>query len=302
MSRFIVRLVIALNLLAVSNCALSDITDKSYWVKKIQSVAQHSLKAWNDRDDKGESDSSSAADADEVAPKVLAFTGEQLVIDYHRFTVYYDCNRRGFDYSTFVAHEDVGDLPRYEPFNKEPLLENYDCPSQKTTSSYKKTPGHPQYHRGHGITSNHNDDSEYYMSLTNRMTNVVPHNGVQNTRGLWRHLEKRVECARDVAPVTVYLGNYWGNDTSNDLFIRTHGVPTPDYIWRIHVYDKYPNQAFVWLIKNDESTLPADEDSARVDLEKLKTLLSSEYDISLPDEWVTSNNKDPYRNLTCSLK
>ncbi len=238
----------------------------------------------------------------EVEPRVIGYTGNQIVIDYHRFVTYYDCKRRGFDYATFVAHSDKGTLPRYEPFHKEPLLEEYDCPSQEKTSSYKKTAGNPQYHRGHGITSNHNDDSEYYMSLTNRMTNVVPHNGVQNSGGLWRHLEKRVECARDVAPVTVYLGNYWGNDTSNDLFIDTHGVPTPDYIWRIHVYSKYPNQAFAWLIKNDETTMPEDENGARVSVDKLHQLISQEYDVTFPDSWVTSTNYDPYRNATCSLK
>ena len=287
--------------LLMSSASAYSGNDVAGWLNKAKEVGSVAVDLWEKHKEKGGGNPPKATPG-EVEPKVLEFTGEQLVIDYHRFTVYYDCNRRGYDYSTFTAYADNGSLPRYEPFHKEPLLEGYDCPSQKTTSLYKKTPGNPQYHRGHGITSNHNDDSEYYMSLTNRMTNVVPHNGVQNSRGLWRHLEKRVECARDVAPVTVYLGNFWGNDKSNDLFVATHGVPTPDYLWRVHVYDKYPGQAFVWLIKNNADTMPEDEDKARVSLDKLAKLLETEYRISFPDDWETSRNKDPYRHQTCSLK
>lgn len=294
MKRFIATAVIGLSLVSTTSNA-GDI-DVSKWLGKAKSLINE-LKS-----EDASSTSYPAAQGGEAEPTVISYTGNQLVIDYHRFVTYYDCKRRGFDYATFVAHADSGNFPRYEPFHKEPLLEKYDCPSQKKTSSYKKTAGNPQYHRGHGITSNHNDDSEYYMSLTNRMTNVVPHNGVQNSRGLWRHLEERVECARDIAPVTVYLGNYWGNDKSNDHFIDTHGVPTPDYIWRIHVYKNYPNQAFAWLIANDEKTMPEDENSARVSIDKLQQLISQEYDVTFPNSWVTSTNYDPYRNATCSLK
>lgn len=274
----------------------------SSWLEKAKDAKELALSLLEEQKAKQENTSQPPIDVAEEAPKVLGREGDQLIIDYGAYVVHYNCKRRGYDYSTFKAIADHGNLPRYEPFHKEPLLDDYDCPSQKKTSSYKKTPGNPQYHRGHGVNSNPFDHSEYYMSLTNRMTNIVPHNGVQNASGLWRGLETRVECARDVAPVRVYLGNIWGDDTSNDLFVETHGVATPDYLWRIHVYEKYPNDAFAWVIKNDETTKKKDENSARVSLSKLKSLLADEYEISLPANLQTATSRDPYTNAKCSLK
>jgi endonuclease G len=306
MKKFTSVIALTLSLSVLSGCSEASMSWKEK-AAKAKAIAAELLRERQTGESVDKSLFSNKEDAlpyeeGEHKPTVLGREGDQLIIDYGRFIVHYNCRRRGYDYSNFKAMADSGELPRYEPFHQEPLLAQNNCDSQKRTSSYKKTPGNPQYHRGHGVNSNPFDDSEYYMSLTNRMTNVVPHNGVQNASGLWRKLEMRVECARDVAPVNVYLGNIWGTDTSNDLFVETHGVATPDYLWRIHVYEKYPNDAFVWVMKNDETTKLKDEDRARISLSKLKTLIGDEYALSLPNNLKTSAARDPYTKATCSYK
>ena len=225
-------------------------------------------------------------------------------IDYGFFTVNYSCLNRGFNYINYTTVKDQGDISRYEPFHKESALNSVDnCDNQITTSSYKKKYGQPQYHRGHGVHQNIWDHDEKMMFMTNAMTNIVPHNGIQNVSGLWRRLEERIECARDKTEVEVYLGNNWGNDASNDHFVRSHGVKTPDRLWRVHVYKSHPNTAFAWLIPNDEVAKRETEENYRVSLSELKKQLSDEYSWPIPSKWVSAGKKlNPYKNIRCSFK
>lgn len=227
-----------------------------------------------------------------------------ISLDYGFYNVNYSCKHRGFNYLSYTTVPDQGKLKRYEPFHKESALEKFpNCPSQKKTSSYKKTPNQPQYHRGHGNHQNIWDHDIGMMEATNVMTNVVPHNGVQNSSGLWRELEMRVECARDKTEVMVFLGNDWGNDRSNDLFVKSHGVTTPDYIWRVHVYKSHPNKAFAWLIPNDEKAKKNDDLAYRVSLKELRVALSDDYDWPMPKAWMDTNGAaDPYRKRSCSIQ
>tara|TARA_Y100000310_G_C20677023_1_gene813688 strand:+ start:2224 stop:3120 length:897 start_codon:yes stop_codon:yes gene_type:complete len=224
-------------------------------------------------------------------------------LDYGFYNVNYSCSHRGFNYLSYTTVPDQGKIKRYKPFHKEDALSKFpNCPSQKKTSSYRKGKNQPQYHRGHGNHQNIWDHDINMMMATNMMTNVVPHNGVQNTAGLWRELEERVECARDRTDVTVYLGNDWGNDGSNDYFKASHGVTTPDRIWRVHVYKSHPNKAFAWLIPNDEVAKRNDDFAYRVSLKELKNALSDDYAWPIPLTWKdASSEKDPYYKKTCSL-
>lgn len=223
-------------------------------------------------------------------------------LDYGEFMINYSCKHRGFNYSTYTTVPDKGSLPRYKPFHQEKRLLSKGCSPQYKTSSYKKVGNAPQYHRGHGVHSNIWDHDKAIMKKTNMFTNIVPHHGVQNASGLWRHLEKRVECARDVTDVTVYLGNDWGNDASNDHFKRTHGVTTPDYLWRVHMYADRPNQAYAWLIRNNGDAKPKHEGSHRVSLKELKRVLRDDYEFPIPKGWVDARGKDHHSRTTCSLK
>jgi endonuclease G len=222
-------------------------------------------------------------------------------IDYGFYSVNYNCGHRGFNYIKYQTVPDSGNNKRVEPFTKDETLP-VDCPSQTTTDSYKKRAGQEQYHRGHGNHQNIWDHDMKLQALTNMMTNVVPHHGVQNSTGLWRILERRIECARDQTTVQVYLGNDWGVDSSNDHFVASHGVTTPDYLWRVHVYNDNPNQAYAWLIPNSGDAKKESEGAYRVTLEELKEVLDDDFDWPMPAKWANGKGLDPHIQTTCSWK
>ena len=100
---------------------------------------------------------------------------------------------------------------------------------QKSTSSYG---GGLSYDRGHMVTANHIDSNSQSILDSNYMTNITPQTSVLN-KGAWLFVEEMIECVRDVHPLKIYGGVVMGNDSSNDLFIGTHGVRTPDWLWKI---------------------------------------------------------------------
>jgi endonuclease G, mitochondrial len=64
----------------------------------------------------------------------------------------------------------------------------------------------------------------------NYMTNVVPQTKELNG-GLWERVEYLTECNRDVG-IHVLGGNIY-YDPSNDYFLKSHGVRTPEYMWKV---------------------------------------------------------------------
>lgn len=237
------------------------------------------------------------------APQRVEKRDERSVdIDYGFYQVNYSCEHRGFNYVKYRTVPDGGSIPRYEPFFLEPALQKLGCPSQKTADSYKQRPGQDMYHRGHGNHQNIWDHSETLMAMTNRMTNVVPHHGVQNTRGLWRELERREECARDKTTVIVFLGNDWGDDESNDHFVKSHGVTTPDYLWKVHIYAENPRQAYAWYMPNDGEATPRQSQQYRISLSDLRKKTADDFDWPFPEGLSDGEGLDPYAKLTCSIK
>lgn len=281
--------------LSISIFSSSAIADSEWVLSKIKSKISDKISDYKE---------SKQAEGELAEVHVIAkrHDSRSVDLDYGFYKVNYSCEHRGYNYLKYTTVKDSGKIKRYEPFHKEPELEKLNCPSQKTTNSYKKQYGQKQYHRGHGTHQNIWDHNLNYMKATNLMVNVVPHNGVQNASGLWRNLEKRVECARDVTEVTVYLGNDWGNDTSNDLFVKTHGVTTPDFLWRVHTYKSHPNQAFAWYIPNDEIAKSSDSKAYRVTLNELRDKTADDFDWPIPASWNDAKTIDPYTKTRCSYQ
>ena len=105
------------------------------------------------------------------------------------------------------------------------------CSQQTNTGTYNSVVS--GWDRGHLVTSNHMDYSADYILRANYMTNVAPQVASFN-QGIWVQAENVAECYRELAPVTVYGGLAFG-DTRNDYFLSSHGVPTPDYWWKVIV-------------------------------------------------------------------
>lgn len=109
------------------------------------------------------------------------------------------------------------------------------------------------------------------MKATNTMANVVPHEAYQNVHGLWRYSEKLTECYRDEGTVSVWLGNIWGNDTSNDHFIDSRGVPTPDYLWKVLI--RTNGEVNAWLIPNDRHAKSTNAEDYEVTILEILNLI-----------------------------
>jgi len=87
---------------------------------------------------------------------------------------------------------------------------------------------------------------------TNYMTNVLPQTSTLN-RGAWLATEEIIECYRDIQDIQVFGGAIWGNDTTNDYFVESHGIETPDYYWKVIV--RADGKALGWLLpKTDQPT------------------------------------------------
>lgn len=174
-----------------------------------------------------------------------------ILLNYSTFGIKYNCTKRGFDYFMYNTIPDSGDNPRVEPFYQEQRLPE-EC-RQFTTNTYKTPMGIQKFDRGHGVHQNIWDHDPEIMKQTNVFSNIVPHSRYLNQHGLWRHLEKVTECFRDTNDLHVVGGNIWGNDASNDYFLKSHGVVTPDYLFKIIVIND--KDVFAFKIPNtDEPT------------------------------------------------
>mmetsp|Transcript_31425 Transcript_31425/g.46635 ORF Transcript_31425/g.46635 Transcript_31425/m.46635 type:complete len:177 (-) Transcript_31425:119-649(-) len=74
------------------------------------------------------------------------------------------------------------------------------------------------------------------MYESNTMTNILPQSsGFNQAGGAWRSTEDLIECTRDMVSVEkqVVFGGFLFDDDSNDYFLESHGVPTPDLYWKV---------------------------------------------------------------------
>ena len=115
------------------------------------------------------------------------------------------------------------------------------CEQQTSTASYASVA--PGWDRGH--LSNHMDYNAEYILRANYMTNIVPQASTFN-QGIWLAAENVAECYRDLAPVRV-VGGVVYSDSANDYFLISHGIPTPEYFWKVILS---ADKAIAWYIPN----------------------------------------------------
>ncbi len=78
------------------------------------------------------------------------------------------------------------------------------------------------------------------------MANIMPQTRALN-RGAWAATEVLTKCYREQGPVWVIGGVYWGDDTSNDFFVQSHGLVTPDGYWKVMIRGEDVN---AWFFPN----------------------------------------------------
>ena len=82
------------------------------------------------------------------------------------------------------------------------------------------------------VAANHMDMNDNTIKESMYMTNIMPQTSVMNQQA-YLVAEEIFECWRDVTNLNTIVGIIMGNDTSNDHFVKSHGVRTPDFYWRI---------------------------------------------------------------------
>ena len=88
---------------------------------------------------------------------------------------------------------------------------------------------------------NHLDYSSAAIKATNNMTNILPQVANMN-RGAWLETEEIVERYRDISELLVIGGVIWGNNPSDDYFVKSHGVKTPDAYWKVVIRGSGQNE------------------------------------------------------------
>lgn len=176
-----------------------------------------------------------------------SITANQLSLDYGGFRLLYDCDLKSAIRFEYKLDKDTGNFSRPTTFNLDPNFSK-NCAQQLTTNSYASLVS--GWDRGHLVASNHMDYDAAHLISANYMTNIVPQLASFN-QGLWKQTENITECYRDLAPIQV-IGGVIYSDTSNDFFLASHGIKTPDYFWKILVTTDSSNQieTISWLFPN----------------------------------------------------
>lgn len=166
--------------------------------------------------------------------------------NYQGFTVWVNCAERGAERVRCNAQRDTGDFERSSTFKHDPELP--DACQQTTTDAYSRPDdGQPTHDRGHLVPADELDHDEIAIAQTNFITNIVPMVSRVNRHGAWRETEVLTECYRDISELLVFAGVIWGNDASDDHYLASHGIRTPDWLWKVVIRE---DRVIAWIIPN----------------------------------------------------
>ena len=195
----------------------------------------------------------------------------QLSIDYGGFKLLYDCELKSAIRFEYKLGTDTGNFSRPTTFNLDPNISS-NCSQQLKTSSYASVVS--GWDRGHLVASNHMDYDAAYLLSANYMTNIVPQLATFN-QGLWKETENITECYRDLAHIQV-IGGVIYSDASNDFFLSSHGIKSPDFFWKTLITTDPNNQieTISWLFPNQSAL--ANLNSYIVSLDELERRVGSD--------------------------
>lgn len=98
------------------------------------------------------------------------------------------------------------------------------------------------------VAANHMDYNRTTMKDSMYMTNVMPQTKELN-RGAYLAAEEIFECYRDEVNLNTIVGIIMGNNNSNDYFVDSHGLRTPDFYWRI-IEKEQDRDVIAWIFVN----------------------------------------------------
>ena len=166
--------------------------------------------------------------ADIMSPIVTKENDNMYLLEFQKFDVLYDCNHLGYELFFFNLDKDVGSEKRVKQFHTETSLPA-SCRAKDLYKDYLKY-SEDTYDRGHGVDSNAMDDSINSMTDTNSLANVAPQDSDLNRHGIWRKMEKVVNCYRNNEKVFIVGGAFYSSDKKELLEVGLSDIPT--YFWK----------------------------------------------------------------------
>lgn len=213
-----------------------------------------------------------------LAAAVLVITGAAsaapLIVkkDYEGFTVYIDCRNHGPIAYEMTLGPDQGDVTRLSGFKIDPTVPA-EC-QMTTGDTFKVTDAEEaafgKFQRGHLADANSLDGGRQSMADSFFVTNMLPQAARFNGGGgAWRRTEEISECYREKVVLRIWGGVIWGNDATNDVFVDTHNVITPDRWWKV-LFREDTDTHIAWIFENNKDEKRAVMDDRIVTLEELK--------------------------------
>lgn len=200
-----------------------------------------------------------------------AETKYKIVKQYSGFEVTLQCDKEagagyavGYSYSLSEDLADLGSKRTYRndfsvPDECQQQFRGQRMPSYRTDqcSGGRRQSDPFCYDRGHIIMAAHMNGSQDTKQDASYVTNLLPQaSGFNQAGGSWKATEDIIECHRDYPDVQKLdiFGGMLYNDEENDLFLESHGIPTPDLYYKVvvkHFKDKKRDpDVIAWLMKN----------------------------------------------------
>jgi len=193
-------------------------------------------------------------------------TQNLIELHYEGFTVWLDCSKRSAVKFRYNAQRDTGNFKRSSSFYLDPKVPK-EC-QQYSSKSYKAKG--QRYDRGHLVPANHLDYLKTAIKVSNTMMNILPQAANMN-RGAWLMTEEIIECYRDIDELLIIGGVIWGNDPSDDYFVKSHGVKTPDAFWKVIIRGVGSNQrAIAWIVPNSQEAKRKKLDGYQVSVSEIE--------------------------------
>lgn len=211
-----------------------------------------------------------------VSAKLPTHNGDLITLTNGHYSILYNCEKRGYEHYNYITRPDTGNAKRKSGFFHDERLPKR-C-RQFSVGSYKTHGSHPKFDRGHGVPVNHFDYNQDIADSTNSFSNVVPHSAPLNRRGLWRYTDKLIECERENGPVEVYGGVIWGEDVDNDYFVKSHGITTPDYLYKIII--KANGDMNAWVMPNSPVATESTASRYLVSVSEIEKLTGAIFEIN----------------------
>lgn len=194
-------------------------------------------------------------------------------VEYEGFTLWLDCARHGATKFSYIARRDTGNVPRINKFSFDRKL-----PTECQQTNHKGY-GH-NYDRGHLVPANHLDHSKKAVWQSNFMTNILPQAANMN-RGAWLLTEEITECYRDIESLQIIGGVIWGSNPSDDYFLQSHSVRTPDAFWKVIIRGSDQNQeAIAWIVPNSQAAKASQLDQYLVSIADLERVIGEKIPVT----------------------